>query len=168
MVWMGRLLFAFAHAAQKFVHAASHLFGAVDGEAELGNVADAHAVAELRADVGAGGRKGFEGGVFFLLAAMDSDEDAGGFAAGGKDNVGDVAGCDAGIGEFAFEHCADLFGEGVGDSVAVVRSGSLLRHMFLQGERLRISKIRAFDLASLSDIGRKPAIIREEFRHRNQ
>ncbi len=137
----GALLVAFAHAAEEFVHASGHLLGAVDGEGEFGDVAYAHAVAELGADVGAGGHEAFEGGGFFLLGAVDGDEDAGGLAAGCEDDIGDVAGCDAWVGEFAFEHCADLFGEGVGDSVAVVRSGSLLGHIaFYWGERLRIPK----------------------------
>ena len=46
---------------------------------------------------------------FFLLVAVDGDEDAGGFAAGGEDDVGDVAGGDAWVGELAFEHGSDLF-----------------------------------------------------------
>ncbi len=125
----GALLFAFAGAGEKFLHASGHFFGAVDGEGELGDVADAHAVAKLGADVGAGGDEAFEGGGFFLFVAVDGDEDAGGFAAGGEDDIGDVAGSDAGVGEFAFEHGADLFGKGIGDSVAVVGSGSLLGHM---------------------------------------
>ena len=36
---------AFAHAAEQFVHASGHFFGAVDGEGEFGDVAYAHAVA---------------------------------------------------------------------------------------------------------------------------
>jgi len=56
---------------------------------------DAHAVAELGADVGSGGGETFERGGLFLLVSMDGDEDAGGFAAGSEDNVGDVAGGDA-------------------------------------------------------------------------
>ena len=66
---------------------------------------------------------------------MDRDKDPGGFAAGREDNVGDVAGRDARVAEFAFEHGADLFAEGVGDTVAVVRSGSLFGH---RSELLRI------------------------------
>ena len=92
-------------------------------------MADAHAVAKLGANVSAGGHEAFERGGFFLLVSVDGDEDAGGFAARREDDVGDVAGCDAGIGQLAFEHGSDLFGEGVGDSVAVVGSGSLLGHM---------------------------------------
>src|SRR3981189_2133161 len=89
---------------------------------------DAHAVAKLGADVGAGGHEAFERGGFFLLVAVDGYEDAGGFSAGREDNVGDVAGGDARVGELAFEHGSDLFGKGVGDSVAVVGSGSVLGH----------------------------------------
>ena len=104
-------------------------------------MAHAHPVAELRTDIGAGRGKSFKGGLFFLLRAMDSDKYAGGFTAWRKDDVGDIAGGDTRIGEFSFQHRADLFGEGVGDSVAVIRSSSLLGHKFL-GERLRISKIK--------------------------
>ena len=96
-------------------------------------MADAHAVAELGSDVGSGSGEAFEGGGFFLLVAVDRDEDAGGLAAGGEDDLGDVTGGDAGVGEFSFEHGSDLFGEGVGDAVTVVRSGSLLGHMVLTG-----------------------------------
>ena len=52
----GAFLLAFAHAAEELVHASGHFFGAVDGEGEFGDVAYPHAVAELGADVGAGGR----------------------------------------------------------------------------------------------------------------
>jgi hypothetical protein len=133
------LLFALAGSGEEFFHAAGHFFGAIDGEGEFRNMADAHAVSELRADVGAGGHEAFEGGVFLFFGAVDGDEDAGGFAAGREDDIGDIAGSDAWVGEFPFKHCADLFGEGVGDSVAVIRSSSLLRHIaFYCGERLRI------------------------------
>ena len=60
---------------------------------------------------------------------MDSDENAGGFATGGADDIGDVAWRDSRVRQLAFEHGADLFGEGIGDSVAMIRSGSLLGHM---------------------------------------
>src|ERR1700758_1385143 len=88
----------------------------------------AHTVAELGANVGAGGHEAFEGGGFLLLIAVDRDVDAGGFAARREDNVGHVAGRDAWVGELAFEHGSDFFGKGVGDSIAVVGFGSLLGH----------------------------------------
>lgn len=147
--WLGCgvLLFALAGSGEEFFHATGHFFGAIDGEGKLWDVADSHAVAELGADVGSGGHEAFEGGSFLFFVAVDGDEDAGGFAAGREDDIGDVAGSDAWIGEFAFEHCANLFGEGVGDSVAVIRSGSLLGHIaFLCGKRLRISKTGRFTL----------------------
>ena len=122
------LLFALAGAGEEFVHAAGEAGGAVDGEGELGDVANAHAVADLGADEAAGGHKAGEGGGFGLLAAMDGDEDAGGFAAGSEDDFGDVGGGDAWVGQLAFEHGADLFGKGAGDAVAVVGAGSRFRH----------------------------------------
>ena len=146
LIGCGALLVAFAGACEKFFHAAGHLFGAVDGEGEVGDVADAHAVAKLGADVGAGGHEAFEGGGFLFFVAMDGDEDAGGFAAGGEDDIGDVAGRDARVGELAFEHGADLFGEGVGDSVAVVGSGSVLGHKVLTRRTVEDIKVGAFHL----------------------
>ena len=96
-------------------------------------MADAHPVAELGPDVGSGCGEAFEGGGFFLLVTVDGYEDAGGFAAGCEDDFGDVAGGDSWIGEFSFKHGSDLFGEGVGDTVAMVGSGALLGHMVLTG-----------------------------------
>ena len=143
--WFGRcvrcflFLLALAGACEEFFHAAGHFFRAIDGEGEFGDVADAHTVADLSANVGSGGHEAFEGGGFLFLAAVDGDEDADGFAAGCEDYISDIAGSDARVGEFAFEHCSDLFGEGVGDSVAVVRSSSLFGHIaFYCSERLRI------------------------------
>src|SRR5437764_12571324 len=88
----------------------------------------AHAVAKLGTDVGSGGHEAFERGGFFFLITLDRDVDAGGFAAGSEHNVGDVAGSDAWVGELAFQHGSGFFRKGVGDSVAVVSSGSLLGH----------------------------------------
>ena len=125
---VGAFLFALAGAGEELVHAAGEAGGTVDGEGELRDVADAHAVADLGADEAAGGHKAGEGGGFGLLAAMDGDEDAGGFAAGRENDLGDVGGGDAGVGQLAFEHGADLFREGAGDAVAVVGAGSWFRH----------------------------------------
>ena len=133
-----QLGFAFFHAAEELVHAGVHFFGAVDGEGDLGDMANAHAVADLGADEGAGGHEAFESAVFFFRVAGDGDEDAAGFAAGREDDVGDVAGGDARVGEFAFEHGGDLFGEGADDSVAVMVSCSLFRH----GDCVKGSSIR--------------------------
>ena len=130
--WFGcccAFLLAFAGSGEELIHATGHFFRAVDGEGKLGDVTDSHAIAELGADVGAGGHESFEGGGFLFFVAVDGDEDASGFAAGCKDDIGDIAGSDAWVGEFAFEHCANLFREGVGDSVAVIRSCSLLGHI---------------------------------------
>ncbi len=99
-----------------------------------------HAIAELGADVGAGGHEAFEGGVLLGVVAVDGDEDAGGFAAGREDDVGDIAGGDAWIGELAFEHGADLLREGAGDAVAVVVSGAMFGHGLFLWEQSRISK----------------------------
>src|ERR1700761_7299024 len=126
-------MLALAGAGQKLVHASGHLLGSVDGEGQLWDVAYAHAIAELRADVGPGGGEAFEGGRFLLLVTVDGHEDAGGFAAGCEHDLGDVAGGDAWIREFSFEHGSDLLGEGVGDTVAMVGSGALLGHMVLTG-----------------------------------
>ena len=52
---MAAFAVALAAAVEQLVHAAGHPFGAVDGEGELGDVADAHAVADLGADEAAGG-----------------------------------------------------------------------------------------------------------------
>jgi hypothetical protein len=104
-------------------------------------VTDAHAISELGADVGSGGHKTGEGGFFLLLVAVDGDVDAGGLASGCKHDVGDVAGGDAGIGELSFEHGADLLGEGVSDSVAMMGSGSLLGHMFQFSKLFKITKV---------------------------
>ena len=65
---------------------------------------------------------------FVLLVAVDGDEDAAGLSAGGEDDLRDVARSDARVGEVAFEHGGDLVGEGAGDAVAVVVSGSLFWH----------------------------------------
>src|SRR5271163_3779259 len=46
----GTFLFALAGAGEELVHAAGEAGGAVDGEGELRDVADAHAVADLGAD----------------------------------------------------------------------------------------------------------------------
>src|SRR6202021_3934149 len=104
---------------------AGHLLGAVDGEGEVGDVTDTHAVAEVRANVSAGSDQTFESGGFFFLVAVDCYEDAGGFSAGRQDYVGNVGGSDTRIGEFAFQHGSNLFGKGVRDSIAVVSSGSM-------------------------------------------
>jgi hypothetical protein len=135
------LLVAFSGAIEQFFHAAGHLLGAIDGEGEFRDVTDTHTVAELGADVGACCGEAFEGGRLFFFAAEDGDEDTGGFSSGSQDDVGDVAGGDARVGEFSFEHGADLFGEGIGDSVAMVGSGSLLRHIVLAGRTLENTKV---------------------------
>lgn len=130
--WLGYccvFLFALAGSGEELFHAAGHFCGAVDGEGEFRDVAYTHAVAELGADEGTGRHEALECGGFFFLIAVDGDEDARGFAAGRKNDIGDIAGSDAWIGEFAFKHCANLFGEGIGDSVTVIRSSSLLGHM---------------------------------------
>lgn len=139
--WLNGLPATLAGAGEELLHAAGHLLGAIDGEGEFGDVAYAHAVAKLRAYVGAGGHEAFEGGGFLLFVTVDGDEDAGGFAAWCEDYVRYIAWSDAWIGEFAFEHGTYFFREGIGDSVAVVRSGSLLGHRFsYSGKRLRIPK----------------------------
>ena len=122
-----------AGTGEELVHASGHLLGSVDSEAQLWDVAYAHAIAELRANVGSGSGQTFEGGGFLLLVAMDGYEDACGLAAGCSHDLGDVAGSDAWVGEFSFEHGSDLLGEGVGDTVAMVGSGALLGHMVLTG-----------------------------------
>jgi hypothetical protein len=72
------------------------------------------------------------------FAAVDRDEDTGALSARSEHNIGNVAGSDARVGEFAFEHCTNLFGEGAGDSIAVIGSGSLFRHRaaFMQHSRI--------------------------------
>ena len=94
-----QLLFAFPDSTEKFLHAASHLFGAVDGEGELRNVADSPCGREA----GSGCRRGRfsnlqEWRLLLPHVAIDGDEDACGFAAGVEDDIGDVAGRDAGVG----------------------------------------------------------------------
>ncbi len=83
------------------------------------------------ADVGARGHEAGEGLLLLFEGAVDGDEDARGLAAGGEDDLGDMAGGDAGVRELSLEHGADLIGEGAGDTVAVVCSGSLLGHICL-------------------------------------
>lgn len=126
-------MLALAETGEELVHAAGHALGAVDGEGEFRDVADAHALAELGADPGAGGHEAVQGRGFLGFATVDGDKDAGGFAAGGENDVGDVAGGDAWVAEFAFQHGADLFGEGVGDTVAMVISCSMFRHALFRG-----------------------------------
>ncbi len=74
---------------------------------------------------------------------MDGNEDACRFAAGVEDDIGDVAGGQCvGSESLAFKHGSDFFGEGVGDSIAMVGSGSVLWHRgSIMGERLRISEL---------------------------
>jgi len=137
----GRSFLSFAKSAEKFFHPSGHFFGAVDGKGKVRNVTDAHALAELGADVGARGHEALEGGLFLLLVTVDGDVDAGGLASGGKHDVGDVAGGDTGIGELSFEHGADFLGEGVRDSIAMMSSGSLLGHMFQFSKLFKITKV---------------------------
>jgi hypothetical protein len=102
-------LVALSRAVEELLHAAGHLLGAVDGEGELGDVTDAHPVAQLRADIRTGSDKTLESGGFLFLVAMDSDKDAGRFAARREDDVGNVTRRDARIGELSFKHGTNLF-----------------------------------------------------------
>ena len=83
---------------------------------------------EFGADVTARGHKTGKRRGLFSLAAVDGDEDAGALSSGREHHIRNVAGCDPRIGEFALEHRANLFGEGAGDALAVVISGSVFRH----------------------------------------
>ena len=91
-------------------------------------MAHAHAITELGPDVGAGSYQPGKRGLFLRLVPVHCDEDARRLAARGEDDIGDVAGRDPWIGEFAFQHGADLLREGAGDSFAVMVSGSVFGH----------------------------------------
>src|SRR5690348_1129803 len=67
--YISGFLAALALAAQQFVNAGLHLFRTVDVEGEVGNVADAHALMQLVADVSAGSHQPFQRIVFLLLAS---------------------------------------------------------------------------------------------------
>ena len=104
------------HAPEKFIHASVRFLRAVDGEGDLRDVANAHAVADFRAYERPGGHEALQGGLFFLLRPGYGDKHSAAFATWSEDDLGDVAGCDARVGEFALQHGGDLFGEGVDDT----------------------------------------------------
>ena len=68
MIWMSPpeqirqryALVSFSGTVEQLLHASSHLLGAVDSKGEVGDVADAHAITELGANVTAGGHESFE------------------------------------------------------------------------------------------------------------
>src|SRR5665213_3502116 len=123
-----QLVLALLDAAEKLVHAHAHFFGAVDGEGQLGHMADTHAIANLGADEGARRHQTFEGGLLVLFVAVNGDEDATGFPAGREYRLRDIARRNPRVGEFAFEHGCDLLRKGADDAIAVMVSCSLFGH----------------------------------------
>src|SRR5581483_6025760 len=95
---------------------------------ELGHVAYAHALADFSADEVSCGHEAIEGVVLRFFISEYGDEDATALATGSKDHLRDMTGSDARVRQLAFQHRGDLLGEGAGDSVTMVLSGSLLGH----------------------------------------
>src|ERR1022692_1775425 len=135
------LLVALAGASKQLVHATGHSFRAVDGEREVGHVADAHAVPERGADEGARRHQALERGLLFRLAAVNGDEDSRTLTSGRQYHVGNVTLGDARVGQLTFEHRPDLVGERTGDAVAVIGSGSLFWHGSTLHRTLKDTKV---------------------------
>src|SRR5580658_1578312 len=114
--------------AQEFIHACVDLFRTVDGEGELGYVADTHSLSDFSADVIARGHEAVEGAVFSLLVTVYSDEDTAALAARSEHDLGNVTGRDARVRELPLQHGGNLLAEGAGYSIAVMLSCSLLWH----------------------------------------
>ena len=129
---LDRRLLALAGAVHQFVDAGLEAAGAVGKEGQVGDVAHAHALFDLEADVALGGFKPGDG-VFFGLGdvgdcAVEGDVDARGLAAGVEHHFADVAEGDARIDELALDHGADLFAQRFGYAVLMMFASPVLRH----------------------------------------
>src|SRR5580658_744079 len=167
---IGRLLhrhfLAFARTIHELLDASLEAAGAVGDEAELRNVADAHALLQFKANVALGGFEAGDSVLFGLLdighGAIDSHIDAGRFAARIEDHFADVTEGDARIGQLAFDHGPDLLAQGFGHAILMMFTRSMLRHDVLpsSGKPFRITEVQSVGRPRVPDRVRSE-IVRE-------
>ena len=91
-------------------------------------MANAHAIANLRANEPACLGESCERGCFFLLGSVNRNEDASCLSARRENDFRYYGRKNTRIREFAFEHRANLLGKRMSDTVAVVSAGAGNRH----------------------------------------
>ncbi len=118
----------FSIAPEQLVDAQLEMLGFVDLKRQLRNVAHAHALQQFVADEAPGCSQRLSCLLFLHFAAIDSDVDPRGLAAGVDHHLTDIGEADAGVSEFAHDHAADLFAQRFRDAVAMVLSCPWFHH----------------------------------------